>query len=654
VASGVPDFRSANGLYSLYVLDSLFILINRIAKEFPSIQDPKAMFTLEFFLKDPSLFYSFASKIYAENLVPTLAHFFIKTLEVNNKLLRNYTQNIDALESEIGIQRVFQCHGSFDSATCMTCSVKFDGKMIQPCYLSRMVAYCDLCVKDERFPAPASYGLVKPDIVFFGEDLPGFEEAFSKDCSEVDLLIVIGSSLQVDPVAENIFNVVPSSVPKVLINLEAAGQYDVFDSYLLGDCQQICGHILNRLSRILTMDLSVAKKLPGFSHFECQDRLPKQILYQKYVLFPTYPGGKESLDRKLSALREHDELLRQHLTNFSEAFSPRVSNISRSKIPQVSLPSPPKRITQSLASPKPSVSETSFPNRTCAKLNLDSVRGIKDSMDLDTIDDRVQDLSSYPEDLFSFSSSADRFPVSVIQKIEGPEVTQYYIRWSSPPLFSEESRNFFFIHVFDFLDLFLMNAFPEFMKAQKANIGQRVQRYKRMHYNLKKRVESQAAEKKSFSKSELKRKLQKQSQRKLSNEQQEQNGSKNSSEFNPEIPDSVNEIEIDVSPVVEQEQEEEEEGIYFVERIIDKKLVQEPDGSVFFLVLANNSSCCSFLSGIEYDGKAIRQMKIHGNQVSHFSPCCSKLRFLVENLETCQELIEQFERLAKKKISRTK
>ncbi|GAA6107786.1 NAD-dependent protein deacetylase sirtuin-1 isoform X1 [Tachysurus ichikawai] len=227
VSCGIPDFRSRDGIYS------------RLAVDFPDLPDPQAMFDIEYFKRDPRPFFKFAKEIYPGQFRPSLCHRFIALLDKREKILRNYTQNIDTLEQVAGVQRVMQCHGSFATASCLVCKHKVDCEAIREDIFRQVVPHCPRC---PNIP----FAIMKPDIVFFGENLPeAFHRAMKKDKDEVDLLIVIGSSLKVRPVAL-IPSSVPPEVPQVLINREPLLHMN-FDVELLGDCDVIVNELCHRL-----------------------------------------------------------------------------------------------------------------------------------------------------------------------------------------------------------------------------------------------------------------------------------------------------------------------------------------------------------------------------------------------------------------------
>lgn len=228
VSCGIPDFRSRDGIYA------------RLAVDFPDLPDPQAMFDIEYFRRDPRPFFKFAKEIYPGQFQPSPCHKFISMLDKQGKLLRNYTQNIDTLEQVAGVKRIIQCHGSFATASCLVCKHKVDCEAVREDIFNQVVPHCPRC-------PDIPLAIMKPDIVFFGENLPEFfHRAMKQDKDEVDLLIVIGSSLKVRPVAL-IPNSIPHEVPQILINREQLPHLN-FDVELLGDCDVIINELCHRLA----------------------------------------------------------------------------------------------------------------------------------------------------------------------------------------------------------------------------------------------------------------------------------------------------------------------------------------------------------------------------------------------------------------------
>jgi NAD-dependent SIR2 family protein deacetylase len=256
VSCGIPDFRSRDGVYA------------RLRVDFPDLPDPQAMFDIYYFQHDPRPFFKFAKEIYPGQFRPSLSHLFVRKIEEHGKLLRNYTQNIDTLEMAAQIKNVIQCHGSFATATCTVCKYKVDSEFIREQIFNQDIPYCPKCKElqdskattseeqtnqssdeDEDFMPKfenSGVGILKPDIVFFGEGLPDhYHRSIELDKTKCDLLIVIGSSLKVKPVA-NIPDLLKSDVPQILINRESLKNQN-FDIELLGDCDVIVNELLMRL-----------------------------------------------------------------------------------------------------------------------------------------------------------------------------------------------------------------------------------------------------------------------------------------------------------------------------------------------------------------------------------------------------------------------
>eukprot|EP00747_Dinoflagellata_sp_TGD_P187553 gnl/TRDRNA2_/TRDRNA2_45276_c0_seq1.p1 gnl/TRDRNA2_/TRDRNA2_45276_c0~~gnl/TRDRNA2_/TRDRNA2_45276_c0_seq1.p1 ORF type:complete len:644 (+),score=99.36 gnl/TRDRNA2_/TRDRNA2_45276_c0_seq1:52-1983(+) len=228
VSAGIPDFRSpGSGLYE-----------NLQKYNLPT---PESIFTLDYFRENPLPFFQLAKEMYPGRFAPTPAHAFLKLLQDKGLLRRCFTQNIDTLERLAGInpKLLVEAHGSFGQAHCLDCRAVHDSDWVrEEIFADRIPIRCTKC-----------NGLVKPDIVFFGEPLPKrFSMMRQADLPEAELLIVMGTSLSVDPFA-SIVNEVRATCPRLLINRERVGvrqgrgpgfRLDAYDNYrdvaILGSC----------------------------------------------------------------------------------------------------------------------------------------------------------------------------------------------------------------------------------------------------------------------------------------------------------------------------------------------------------------------------------------------------------------------------------
>ena len=250
---GIPDFRSAGGIY------------DRLEKY--NLSDPQEMFDIDLFRSDPSIFYDFAKELIPDIKGYSKTHAFLRLLQDQERLLRIYSQNIDDIESHAGIERerLVQCHGSFRTASCLMCGNKVQGEIIFPAVRRGEVPRCQVCntssstsldskskqkkldyedSDDDEDEHDEIQGLMKPDITFFGEQLPTtFRDSIISDRSECDMLLCIGTSLRVAPVAE-IPNLVPRHIPQVNINRDPARGME-FDVELLGDGDEITTKLAN-------------------------------------------------------------------------------------------------------------------------------------------------------------------------------------------------------------------------------------------------------------------------------------------------------------------------------------------------------------------------------------------------------------------------
>jgi len=205
---------------------------------------------LEFLRRNPDPFVSLASELWPGQgrHHPTLTHSFLALLADKDRLLRNYSQNIDGLEylARMPEQRLVECHGHFRTASCISCGKQNDIAEVKATIVERKVApSCRYCKHRSNY--------VKPDIVFFGEGLPGrFHDLLRGDVADADLCLVLGTSLQVAPVS-----MIPEMVDcrRVLLNREHVGGIGrknptkaLLDSksrdlFCPGDCDESIGRI---------------------------------------------------------------------------------------------------------------------------------------------------------------------------------------------------------------------------------------------------------------------------------------------------------------------------------------------------------------------------------------------------------------------------
>ena len=167
--SGLKDFRSKDGLYK-----------------------QKSIYPAEYMLSN-ACFYTHQKEFfdyYKENfncldIAPNITHKYLKCLEDTGKLKAIITQNIDGLHTKAGNKKVYEIHGTIYKNHCLKCHKKYDANYVFNC---------------QTIPKCSCGGVVKPDVVLYGEMLP--QKDFNNSLNalnKADMLIVAGSSLTVYP-----------------------------------------------------------------------------------------------------------------------------------------------------------------------------------------------------------------------------------------------------------------------------------------------------------------------------------------------------------------------------------------------------------------------------------------------------------------------
>jgi len=214
--AGIPDFRGPKGIYTTRKYD------------------PDKTFDINYFLKDAKPFYDFARDFIKTlaKVKPTFTHYFLAQLQKRNKIQGIITQNIDALHQRAGSKKVIELHGSFWRSYCLQCGREFSYQEMEKKIFKEDIPKC-ICG-----------GIIKPDIVFFGEPVMHLNEA-KKLAYQSDLFFVIGSSLVVYPAA-----MIPNLVNGKIIIVNR-GEADIFSQKVDLFCNENVDDFFKKVSKFL-------------------------------------------------------------------------------------------------------------------------------------------------------------------------------------------------------------------------------------------------------------------------------------------------------------------------------------------------------------------------------------------------------------------
>lgn len=207
--SGIPDFRGPEGLWTKY--------------------DPERVSSIEGFRSDPRSFYSFWVWRFERmrQARPNPVHELLAWLETRGLLQGVITQNIDGLHQAAGSRRVLEVHGHARTGTCLGCGKKYPLEWIADRARQTGVARCECG------------GLVKPDVVLFGEQLSSDFQVAEQEVGKADLLLVMGTSLTVWPVAGLVPRAASAGARIIIANGEPTAYDSLADVILRGDLVEI-------------------------------------------------------------------------------------------------------------------------------------------------------------------------------------------------------------------------------------------------------------------------------------------------------------------------------------------------------------------------------------------------------------------------------
>jgi len=194
VSANLPDFRSPGGLY------------DQMRKQ--GISSPESVFTADFMVECPDIFYKVMRQLRTDDIQPTPTHCFIRLLQDKGLLQRCCTQNIDGLERKVGIQeqKLMEAHGTLGKVRCVKCKRDHPKENLFRPKEADGMPRCEAC-----------RGLLRPDIVFFGENLNWNYPTVKAELGAADLVIIMGTSLQVNPFA-GIINCIKNSCAILVVN----------------------------------------------------------------------------------------------------------------------------------------------------------------------------------------------------------------------------------------------------------------------------------------------------------------------------------------------------------------------------------------------------------------------------------------------------
>jgi len=219
VESGIPDFRGPSGLWSKY--------------------DPMEYATIEAFIANPKKVWAMLLEMgeLVENSKPNPAHFALAKLEEMGLLSSVITQNIDYLHQAAGSKRVIEFHGNGKKLVCMTCSRLYDRQQ----------------VKMEPLPPRCTCnGVLKPNVVFFGEPIPwGAQMEAREEAGSCDLMLVIGTSAVVSPACDLPIIAKRAGASIVEVNLEETQLTRYASNWILkGSASLILNSLLEKIVSI--------------------------------------------------------------------------------------------------------------------------------------------------------------------------------------------------------------------------------------------------------------------------------------------------------------------------------------------------------------------------------------------------------------------
>lgn len=219
--SGIPDFRSPDsGLWTNV--------------------DPLEVASIYGFRQNPEAFYKWVQPLakLTINATPNPAHLALVALEQHGLLRAIITQNIDMLHTRAGSKVVYELHGHMREATCVHCFSTYDGETLLHQFLEDgSVPHCTICG-----------GVIKPNVILFGEQLPIREFMAAKEAARnCDLMLIVGSSLEVAPASDLPMIASRNGAKIIILNMQPTSLDRIADVVIHADAAEILPAIVSQM-----------------------------------------------------------------------------------------------------------------------------------------------------------------------------------------------------------------------------------------------------------------------------------------------------------------------------------------------------------------------------------------------------------------------
>ncbi len=216
--SGIPTFRGNDGLWSKL--------------------NPEELANFDAFLRNPELvseWYEHRRQITRESK-PNPAHYALVEMEKSFRSFTVITQNIDNLHKRAGSKTVAELHGNIERNYCLGCGKRYDGEEFD---------------RNGSFRCSECGGLIRPDIVWFGEMLPEEEWALAEEAAQrADVMFVVGTSSVVYPAAELPMTVRRNGGKIVEVNIEETPLSDSADFSFKGSASMVLSEITDEIKEL--------------------------------------------------------------------------------------------------------------------------------------------------------------------------------------------------------------------------------------------------------------------------------------------------------------------------------------------------------------------------------------------------------------------